>query len=43
MNTRKTGAVSSAPPKVLVSSSAVWRRAAAPFALQMNTRKTGAV
>ncbi len=32
-NTRKTGTVSSAPPKVPASSSLSWRRAAAPFAL----------
>jgi hypothetical protein len=33
-NTRKTGAVSSAPPKGIVSSCLVWRRATSPFALQ---------
>jgi hypothetical protein len=32
-NSRKTAAVSSAPPDGLASSSTVWRRAAAPFAL----------
>jgi tetratricopeptide (TPR) repeat protein len=32
-NTRKTGAVSSAPPEGLASSFLVWRRASAPFAL----------
>jgi tetratricopeptide (TPR) repeat protein len=32
-NSRKTGAVSSAPPEGLASSSTVWRRASAPFAL----------
>jgi hypothetical protein len=32
-NSRKTGTVSSAPPQGLASSSTVWRRAAAPFAL----------
>ena len=33
MNSRKTGTVSSAPPKELTSSPSVRRRAAAPFAL----------
>jgi len=32
-NTRKTGSVSSTPPKELAGFSIVWRRAAAPFAL----------
>ena len=32
-NARKTGAVSSAPPKERTTSSIDWRRAAAPFAL----------
>jgi uncharacterized protein (TIGR02246 family) len=32
-NSRKTGAVSSSPPKEIASFSIVWRRAAAPFAL----------
>jgi hypothetical protein len=32
-NSRKTGAVSSVPPQGLASSSTVWRRASAPFAL----------
>ena len=35
MNTRKTVAVSSAPPEGLTSSFPVWRRASAPFALPM--------
>ncbi len=33
---RKTAAVSSAPPEVLVSSFAVWRHASASFALMRN-------
>ena len=32
-NTRKTGAISSAPPKEPMSSFFVWRHAFAPFAL----------
>jgi hypothetical protein len=42
-NTRKTVAVSSAPPKAWRSSFSVWRRAAAPFGFLTNTRKTVAV
>ncbi len=40
--TRKTAAVSSAPPQGLRSASSPWRRAAASFALSKNTRKTAA-
>jgi hypothetical protein len=36
---RKTGSVSSAPPEVSANSIAVWRRAAAPYALGMNVEK----
>jgi Flp pilus assembly pilin Flp len=35
-NTRKTSAVSSAPPEELVNIRSVWRRAAAPFGLLRN-------
>jgi hydroxymethylbilane synthase len=37
-NSRKTGSVSSAPPQGLASSSTVWRRATAPFALVIGSR-----
>ena len=41
--TRKTGAVSGAPPQGLASSLSPWQRAAAPFGFLRTTRKTGAV
>ncbi|HEY3456119.1 MAG TPA: hypothetical protein VGK64_16190 [Bryobacteraceae bacterium] len=38
-NTRKTGAVSSAPPEESMSSFLVWRRVSAPFALSQEHGK----
>lgn len=42
-NSRKTGAVSGGPPKSLTSSSPVWRRASAPFALLLGIFSSAAL